>query len=37
MNDRDEILAGLLGIGRETAIRGVRWHLIPKDEREALW
>ncbi|MDX9980364.1 MAG: TfoX/Sxy family protein [Lentisphaeria bacterium] len=23
--------------GLEGAIRGVRWHLIPKDEREALW
>ena len=21
----------------EGAIRGVRWHTIPKDEREALW
>ena len=23
--------------GLEGAIRGVRWHAIPKDEREALW
>lgn len=23
--------------GLEGAIRGVRWHLIPKPEREALW
>ncbi len=35
--DHDLSLIDLPNIGKETAIRGVRWHTIPKDERERLW